>query len=232
MVGEYFDPKIDAQTHGYNLGLTEGEHHGYKRGRADGYNEGHNHGYRAGWDEAVAQANQRLLLQMEFTRQHVADKAAQATQLGKQQELIDQLDAYRKTLEKDVDVLKKWGKQALEHMTALEAQKAQLSEEVSQLRRSAPALPADHVWTYNQLMLCADAMRYTIAEVLEAGNDANGQIRKSFERTYRDMANAALSKGTIRIAPEGDVAFAKTFPKTQRFLLDMLTTHGKQPQRP
>lgn len=92
---------ILARYEGEALGEQNGFDRGRRAGYDSGYEEGCKAGYERGWDEGIALANNEVLKQMEFTRQHVAEKQRMSIQIQEQNKLIVQLDNYRKDLEQE-----------------------------------------------------------------------------------------------------------------------------------
>ena len=82
-----------AEAHGINLGRIYGRQQGREEGVEEGYQRGHQDGYGRGWDAGIAAGNVQILKQMEFTRQHIADKELLQRELAQQRDLIAQLEA-------------------------------------------------------------------------------------------------------------------------------------------
>jgi flagellar biosynthesis/type III secretory pathway protein FliH len=100
---DYFNRNANAETAAQTLGFQEGHARGYASGRQQGHEEGyaagHEDGRVEGWNTAIEECNKNLLQQMEFTRQHVADKEVLAQHvrdqnalLAKQQECLEQME--------------------------------------------------------------------------------------------------------------------------------------------
>ena len=237
-IPDYFDPKVLAHQDGLNegerigkqVGFQQGQQAGYNAGHTDGYNEGfsegHQTGYQEGWNAAIARANEEILKQMEFTRQHVTDKETMAQQLQEQRSLIDQLTARLDEMERENGNLKKSNEGLRQVVTALKEANERLQAEVGQLDDKYKARSqeySDQVWQYNRSMVFMNAVRSTLEE-LTIGNGAQAkQVREMFAQKYGESVSNALSKGAIKVAPDKDESFAKTLPKTQKFILDMLS---------
>lgn len=82
-----------AEAHGINLGRIYGRQQGREEGVEEGYQRGHQDGYGRGWDAGIAAGNVQILKQMEFTRQHIAEKELLQRELAQQRDLIAQLEA-------------------------------------------------------------------------------------------------------------------------------------------
>lgn len=237
-IGDNFTPayialeqgRAEGESLGRQVGFRQGQQAGYNAGRTDGYNEGftegHSTGYQEGWNAAIVRANEEILKQMEFTRQHVADKETMTQQLQEQRRLIDQLTARFDEMERENGNFKKSNQGLRDVVTALKEAKERLQTEVSQLDEKFKNRTKEYtnqVWQYNRNMVFMNAARSTL-EDLTIGNGSQGkQVREMFAQKYGEQVSNALSKGTIRVPPDKDESFAKTLPKTQKFILDMLT---------
>lgn len=226
-IGDNFDRSYLALEQGRNEGRASGHQEGYNRGHKDGYTEGYTIGHEEGWNEAITHANAEMLKQMEFTRQHVADKETMARQLQEQRALIDQLTERLDEMERDNVNLKKTNEGLREVVTALREANDRLQTEVAQLDdklRKRNDEYTERVWKYNRNMVFMNAVRSTLEE-LTAGNGSQAkQVRESFAKKYGEQVSVALQQGVIRVAPEQDESLAKTLPKTRKFILDMLTS--------
>lgn len=229
----YFDPTATAEAHGFNMGHLQGKQEGtkdgYNAGHSDGYNEGytegHQTGYQEGWNAAIARANEEILKQMEFTRQHVADKETMAKQLQEQRGLIDQLTARLDEMERENANLVKSNKGLRDVVTALKEANERLQSEVAQLDEKYKTRSqeySDQVWQYNRSMVFMNAVRSTLEELTIGNGSQAKQVREMFAQKYGESVSNALAKGAIKVSPEKDESFAKTLPKTQKFILDML----------
>ena len=237
-IPDYFDPKVLAHMDGRNegerigqqAGFQKGQQAGYNAGHTDGYNEGftegHQTGYQEGWNAAIARANEEILKQMEFTRQHVADKETMAKQLQEQRELIDQLTARLDEMERENANLVKSNKGLRDVVTALKEANERLQNEVAQLDEKYKTRSqeySDQVWQYNRSMVFMNAVRSTLEELTIGNGSQAKQVREMFAQKYGESVSNALAKGAIKVAPDKDESFAKTLPKTQKFILDMLS---------
>lgn len=230
-IGDNFDPAYIAlengRNEGFSLGHQQGQQVGYNSGHKDGYTEGYTVGHEEGWDSAIAEANKEILKQMEFTRQHVADKETMARQLQEQRMLIDQLTERLDAMERENVNLKKSNEGLREVVTALREANDRLQNEVAQLDdklRKRTTEYTERVWQYNRNMVFMNAVRSTLEE-LTAGNGSQAkQVRESFAKKYGEQVSNALHQGTILVAPEKDESLAKTLPKTRKFIVDMLTS--------
>lgn len=67
-------------------------HIGRELGLSQGFEEGFKQGYSEGWEAAIAVGNVEIKKQMEFTRQHIAEKNRIMTQLAEQKANIARLE--------------------------------------------------------------------------------------------------------------------------------------------
>lgn len=233
-IGDNFDPVFiaretgrgEGELLGKQAGLQQGYKSGHHDGHVEGYTEGHQAGYLEGWNAAIARANEEILKQMEFTRQHVADKETMAQQLQEQRALIDQLTARLDEMERENSNLKKSNEGLRQVVSALKEANERLQAEVAQLDDKYKARSreySDQVWQYNRSMVFMNAVRSTLEE-LTIGNGAQAkQVRELFAQRYGEQVSSALANGAIKMAPDKDDSFAKTLPKTQRFIVNMLS---------
>lgn len=223
--GEFTGFKRGRQV-GYNAGHSDGYNAGHSDGYNAGYTEGHQAGYQEGWNAAIARANEEILKQMAFTRQHIADKETMAKQLQEQRELIDQLTARLDEMERENANLVKSNKGLRDVVTALKEANERLQREVAQLDEKYKTRSreySDQIWQYNRSMVFMNAVR-SVLEELTIGNGSQAkQVREMFAQKYGESVSNALAKGAIKVPPEKDESFAKTLPKTQKFILDMLS---------
>jgi chromosome segregation ATPase len=226
----YFDPHADAQMLGFTNGHLQGKQEGFKQGATEGYNEGytdgHKDGYEKGWVDAINRANQEMLKQIEFTKKHVADKQLLQTQLSEQAKLIEQLQAKLDAMERENADLKQKNQGLREVVDALKAANERLQAEVDQLDEKFEKQTeeyAEQVWQYNRSLCFTNAVR-SVLEELTAPNDSEAdRIREMFAKRYAQEVNESLNDGSIRMSPDKDKAFAEAMPKTQKFIVEMLT---------
>jgi hypothetical protein len=226
-IGDNFDPVFIARETGRGEGESIGRQIGYNAGHKDGYNEGFNEGHKVGWDAAIARANEEILKQMEFTRQHVTDKETMAQQLREQQTLIEQLTARLDEMERENGNLINANKSLRQVVTALKEANERLQAEVGKLDEKYKARSQeylDEVWQHNRSMVFMNAVRCTLEELTSGSGSQARQVRAMFAQKYGDSVSNALNQGSIKIAPDKDETFAKTLPKTQKFILDMLSS--------
>jgi chromosome segregation ATPase len=226
-IPDYFDPKVIAHQDGVVEGERQGYARGFQDGRSEGFNDGHAVGYQVGWDAAIARANEELLKQMEFTRQHVADKEEMARQLQEQRELIDKLTARLDEMERGNENLKKTNTALREVVNALKEANERLQTQVSQLdekyqKRSQEY--SDQVWAYNRNMVFMNAVRSTLEDLTLNNSSQAKQVRDMFAKKYSEQVSSAIKSGSISVPLEKDTVFATTLPKTQRFIMDMLSS--------
>jgi hypothetical protein len=225
-IPDYFDhsnvfARIDGQREGHQAGYNAGEADGYNVGFA----EGRQSGYSEGWAAAIARGNEEILKQMAFTREHIADKAAMAKQLEEQRKLIEQLATRLDEMDRENANLVKSNKSLRDVVTALKEANERLRNEVSQLDtkyRARTQEYSDHVWHHNRSIVFMNAVRSTLEELTLSNDSQAKQVREMFAQKYGTSVSNALARGTIKNSPEKDESFAKTLPKTQKFILDML----------
>ena len=232
-IPDYFDPVGIARQEGYNqgelLGLQRGRQAGYMEGHADGHAEGfaggHEAGYQQGWNEAIARGNEEMLKQLASTRQHVADKATMAEQLGEQHELIKQMAARLDQIEREHANLLKSNQGLRDMVTALSAANEDLKSEVGRLDGGYKARTEEYceqVRQYNRGMVFMNAARATLEELIVGKGAQATEIRGMFAKQYQSSVSGAVEKGAIKVAPDQDESFALALPKTHGFILDML----------
>jgi len=224
----YIPPTYDAgHADGRRSGYDEGRNDGFAKGRNRGYNEGHSDG----WEEAIAAGNVQILKQMEHTRKHVADKEAMTKQLQEQHKLIGLMAARVDELERENADLKLSKQGSREVVNVLKRTNEGLQTEVSQLTEKFKARTKeyiDQIWQYNRNMVFMNSVRSTL-EDLTAGNGPQAQhVRDLFAKKYDEEVSSSLTRGTIRVPPDKDESFAKTLPKTQKFILDMLSNQSEK----
>lgn len=219
----YFDEKLIAEQHGFQMGQMQGYEDGrragynagYTAGYEAGHSNGHDEGYASGWDAGIARGNEEILKQMEFTRQHSADKEVLARQLQDRFGLIDSLTARVAQLERENTTLQ----QSNEN---LRAEAAQLSDKYKARSKEF----SDHVWQYNRTVVILNAARATLEALTSIGAEQAKQVRALFTQKYDESVSNGLTKGAIKIAPEKDECFVTAMPKTQKFILDMQAKGG------
>jgi hypothetical protein len=230
----YFDPSAEAHSLGERLGRIRGKQAGVREGHTLGYQEGHAAGRQEGWEAGIARGNQEILQQLEFTRQHIAEKALLTQQLEEQRALIDQLQARLEHAERENVALRTSDANLREVVTDLRETNQRLRTEVSQLDSKHTALSQDHaeqIWQYNHNMVVMNSVRSVIEDLTRGGGPQATQVSELFARHYGEHVSNALNRGTIRIAPDKDAAFAKSLPKTHTFITRMLNLTSETSQR-
>lgn len=181
--------------------LHIGRHQGRQQGIEEGYRQGHQAGYNAGWDAGVAAGNVQILKQMEYTRQHIAEKERIKAELVQQRELIE--------------VLKGANQRLQEQVTELDAK-------FQERRRQY----VDQLWQYNRALIFVNSVREVLEELTSDRSPNADHVRQLFAEKYAHQVSQGLKEGAIKAAPEVDDEFAKALPKTRKFIVDMLSSAG------
>lgn len=181
--------------------LHVGRHQGRQQGIEEGYRQGHQAGYNAGWDAGVAAGNVQILKQMEYTRQHIAEKERIKAELVQQRELIE--------------VLKGANQRLQEQVTELDAK-------FQERRRQY----VDQLWQYNRALIFVNSVREVLEELTSDRSPNADHVRQLFAEKYAHQVSQGLKEGAIKAAPEVDDEFAKALPKTRKFIVDMLSSAG------
>jgi hypothetical protein len=230
----YFDPSAEAHSLGERLGRLRGKQAGVREGHTLGYQEGHAAGHQEGWDAGIACGNQEMLQQLEFTRQHIAEKALLSQQLEEQRALIEQLQARLEHAERENVALRTSHTSFREVVTDLQETNQRLRTEVSQLDGKHTQLAQDYteqLWQYNHNMVVMNSVRSVIEDLARGGGPQATQVSELFARHYGEHVSKALNRGSIRIPPDKDAAFAKSLPNTHTFITRMLNLTRETSQR-
>lgn len=208
--------------------LEVGRRQGAEQGLAEGFAEGR----LAGWNEAVRAGNAALKKQIEFTNQHIADKAALQAQLAQQQRLIDELAARIVELERENATLRGESEQlrqgessASKLVAALRTANALLQDQVQQLDASFKAKSDEHqalVAQYNRSMVFVDAVRGVMTELTSERYADASHVRNIFAEKYAAYVKHYLDRRRIDIAPQNDAVFARELPRTHLFINEIL----------
>lgn len=231
MVGEYFDTSFSARAEGLRLGHMEG----LQAGQEAGYNEGFNVGQKTGWDSAVAACNAEMAKQLEYTRQHVADKARLQEQLAEQAALIRTLNERLEALAADNAQLRRGTASLQSVVQALKEANERLQSEVSALDekyRQQTEEYRDHMFKYNRNMVFLNSVRQVLEDLTSGPGEQSEKVRRMFAKRYSESVSQALSDGQITTPLDKDAAFARTLPKTQKFIVDMLASVAKNAPAP
>lgn len=216
----YFDPHAEALSLGESLGRVKGRQEGVQQ-VAQEYEAGRALGRQEGWNEAIARADGEMLRQLEFTRQHVEDKAALERQLQEQSELIQQL--YDRINQMEHAVQDAAGLQ--EAVTDLREANVRLQDELVRMTECFEKRTREYhdlLGRFNQQMVVMNAAR-SVLETLASGNEFSAtHVRTLFGQQYRYNVAGALTRGTLQVAPDQDELFARLMPKTHRFIEAML----------
>jgi len=231
--GSYFDTNTAAHQDGVGQGLAIGRQKGLALGREEGYAEGHADGHEAGriagWSAAVELANQRIAEQLQFTRQHVMEKEALQAQLEEQRHLIEELRARLDAMELENANLKQSNEGLRQLANALQAANDRLQASVADLDQRFEQRTKqyhDAMWNYNRNMVFMNVVRMTLEDVASQSAAQARQVREHFAKHYGAQITNAMGKGTIKVPLDKDAELAASLPKTQRFILDMLSKVG------
>lgn len=234
---DYFDPNASARVSGFShgqiegklQGLREGHQAGFAEGQQDGYQigylEGHEAGEKKGWNAAIQKANAEMLKQMEFTRQHLADKEVLSKRLEEQQRLIEQLTAKLDEMERENASLKGANTELRQVVDALRDANERLRTEVSQLDAKLKARTkeySDQLWQYNRCAVFMNSVRSVLEDLTAESQPQADHVRTLFSKRYAENIEAALNKGALRTPLDRDETLARTMPKVAKFMADML----------
>lgn len=217
--------------------LRVGQIQGRAQGHQEGVDEGYNWGYHNGWTDAVAIGNANIEKQMEYTRQHIAEKETLAVKLAEQKKLIellvakvDQLEQENATLRDDnkkarmsdgglrdlVDAMKKANHRLQEQVAELDAKFAKQSKEYG-----------EQLWQFNRCVVFMNTVRGVIEDLTKDDSPQSERIRDLFKEKYAENVDSGIQLGAIKNAPEQDEEFSKRLPKTHRFIVDILNSVGR-----
>jgi chromosome segregation ATPase len=240
----YFDPNAEAQMNGFSNGMLQGREHGrreghnagFVQGQQDGYNigylEGNEDGYDKGWNEAIDRANIEIRKQMEFTRQHIADKEALSKRVEEQQRLIEQLTAKLDDMERENASLKGANVELRRVVDALRTANEQLRQDVATLDdklKQRTQEYSDHLWQYNRCAVFMNSVRSVLEDLTTESTSQAQHVRTLFSKHYAQQVESALQRGVIRQPLDTDETLAKTMPRVAKFMADMLRSvdeHG------
>ena len=206
-----------AEANGITTGRLYGLRQGKEEGLEEGYQQGQQDGYSRGWDAGVAAGNAQILKQMEFTRQHIADKGELQKELAQQRALIAQLDAKVTTLKQENAKLHGLAKD-------LKGNNERLQGQVKNLDVQLREKHIEQIWQHNRSSVFMGAARGVLEELTNENTPSATRIRKLFAEKYTAAVNSCLNKGAIKLPPEKDEKFAESSPKTRQFILDMLNS--------
>ena len=234
----YFDEQAGASAAGFSHGHIQGTHEGLRQGRAQGFDagqqdgysvghaEGHRVGYDTGWNDCLAAANVQMLKQMEFTRQHIADKEQLNKQLDDHRRTIGNLTERLDTMEKDCASLKTRDQNFCDVVTALRTAHDRLIGEISQWEKKFKTRTeeyADQVRKYNRSMVFMNAVRAVLEDLTGKPGGQARLVRELFVKRYTEEVDVALKDGAIHQTLEQDEAFGRSLPKTQKFIVRLLS---------
>jgi flagellar biosynthesis/type III secretory pathway protein FliH len=222
---EYFDPNATGEAVALQRGIRRGEARGFDAGQESGYAAGVEDGRAEGWNSAVAECNQSLLKQMEFTRQHVADKELLADRLREQGELLTRLQERLEQMELENSGLRQANADLREVVTSLKIANEQMQTEVEEMDKKLRLQTEAYnqtVWDYNRNHVFATTVRSVLERLTSTPTQEARNIRQMFTEEYTRRVSAAVADKLIQGPLEADVAFAKSMPRTQRFIAEML----------
>lgn len=214
--------------------LHVGRHQGRQQGIEEGYQQGHQDGYNSGWEAGVAAGNVQIHKQMEFTRQHITEKERIKAELVRQRELIEQLEAKVAELEREnaslrgeKTKLRETDASLRELIDALKGANQRLQEQVTELDAKIQERTrqyTDQLWQYNRTLIFMNSVRGVLEELTSDSSPNADHVRQLFAEKYAHQVSKGLKDGAIKAAPEVDDEFAKSLPKTRKFIVDMLSS--------
>lgn len=237
-MSDYFNPNALAQANGHahgmiqgqqqgrQQGLREGHEAGFTEGQQEGYNLGYLEGHTIGWNKATEAATVEMRKQQEYTRQHVADKAALAKRVEEQQQLIATLTAKLDEMERENASLKGTNVELRQVVDALRDANERLRTEVSQLDDKLKARTkeySDHIWQYNRCAVFMNSVRSVLEDLTTESTQQAEHVRMLFSKHYAVHIEAALKQGALKTPLDNDQILAKTMPRVAKFMADMLS---------
>lgn len=229
---------IDHAIANLHVGRHQGRQQGIEEGLEEGYQQGHQEGYNAGWEAGVAAGNVQIHKQMEFTRQHIAEKERIKAELVQQRELIDQLEAKVAELERENtklrgenDKLRKSDSDLRELIEALKGANQRLQEQVADLDAKYQEKSRQHteqLWQYNRSLVFMNSVRRVLEDLTSEDTPQAERVRELFAEKYAQQVSKALEAGGIKAPPENESEFAKSLPQTRQFILNMLQSVGRK----
>jgi chromosome segregation ATPase len=235
------DESYLAEINGRNMGHMAGRRQGQEEGYQQGYDEGRERGYRAGVNEQAA----HTLTQIEYTRQHIAEKEQLKVELAKQQEVIEQLEAkitalarenrqlldlnarWRETdaaLREIVEKYRKTDAAMREMIASLKEGNQRLHEQVAELDTKYQQQNTEHVALlrqYNRTMVFMNAVCNVLDRLTDETSPHADHVRHLFAEEYAEQVIEGIEEGAIKRAPDQDEEFMKTMPKTWEFIMKM-----------
>lgn len=241
-MSDYFNDNALAQSNGFahgqlqgkQQGLREGHDAGFAEGQTEGYNLGYLEGHEVGWNKAIEAANVEMRKQLDYTRQHVADKAVLAQRLEEQQQLIEKLTAKLDQMERENTSLKGANVELRQVVDALRDANERLRTEVSQLDEKLKARTkeySDQIWQYNRCAVFMNSVRSVLEDLTAESAPQAEHVRTLFSKHYAVNIEAALKQGALKTPLDADQTLARTMPKVAKFMADMLSKvkqHGPQ----
>jgi len=222
---------IDHAIANLHVGRHQGRQQGIEEGLEEGYQQGHQEGYNAGWEAGVAAGNVQIHKQMEFTRQHIAEKERIKTELVQQRELIDRLEAKVAELERENTKLRKSDSDLRELIEALKGANQRLQEQVADLDAKYQEKSRQHteqLWQYNRSLVFMNSVRRVLEDLTSEDTPQAERVRELFAEKYAQQVSKALEAGGIKAPPENESEFAKSLPQTRQFILNMLQSVGRK----
>lgn len=194
---------IDHAIANLHVGRHQGRQQGIEEGLEEGYQQGHQEGYSAGWEAGVAAGNVQIHKQMEFTRQHIAEKERIKAELVQQRELIEALKGANQRLQEQVaDLDAKYQEKSRQH--------------------------TEQLWQYNRSLVFMNSVRRVLEDLTSEDTPQAERVRELFAEKYAQQVSKALEAGGIKAPPENESEFAKSLPQTRQFILNMLQSVGRQ----
>lgn len=224
---------LDHAIANLHIGRIQGHDDGLKQGYQEGYQQGFKEGEIAGWNAGIARGNEEILKQMEFTRQQIAEKEIIQVKLAQQHEVIKQLEAKVAELEQKNKANPPSHQEPPRLIDGLKQANSHLQEQIRNLEeqlRSTTSAYATQLWQHNKNMVFMNTVRSVLEDLTDQKSIQASHIRKMFAKKYEHQVSKSLEKGLIRLTPDQDEEFAKSFPKTQKFIIKLLSNTQLDPE--
>lgn len=114
-------------------------------------------------------------------------------------------------------------------LDALKDANARLQEQVLTLDANLKKETAEHtevLWQFNRAAVFMNAVREVLEDITDNKTPEGQHVKLLFAERYSSELKKSLEKGTIKGTPEEDISFANRLPKTQEFILTMLSSIG------
>lgn len=228
---DYFDPNASARASGYAHGQIDGKREGHKAGYAEGEEYGYKVGYDRGWNEAVQHANREMLQQLEYTRQHVAEKTELSQRSEAQQRLIKDLVSKLSAMEREKSNLKSENDELRSAVKSLHNANGQLQSQALQLDEKLKAMTKEYIddrWQYNRCVVFMSSVRLVLEDLMTESAQQAEHLRMLFSKRYEQITEKALNEGTLRVPLHTDETLARNLPTVAAFMSKQLRNQRNQ----